>query len=722
MPKKPKLSKKEKKRLAAEKKRLEAEALQKEQERLLALKEQKRLERLEQARKLVEQKKKRRIDEARNLEMEKKLCMEMTVGREEELQTLRQEKKEQYEWRQHLACTELDVRDFRQINHFLSLWSRPELARKVGNRFLDTISSCHQGCALGRDLVRYMIHSSANAFDEAENEKYAQMITYYLTIGELTKQKIDDLTNSLLMQKNFQQVLDRTHERTEYCICRSTEELKYGLWISNMANSSFRSKKVEFTELGITIELPKELAMQSKKPLGVRFIWTKMDPYFCQNSASKYTAFGGVYSFEVIDLPAPCLQHEQFRLQVSDYTVQIYDYGQTCDDGAEKIMVKIQLPQEPIDINTQNIDNLEFVWWNGNSWEHDKHCLIEWDADDMSVNLTLTHLKPCSFALPKGCDSNYTNWKLEPRGVERCLLTLTASRFDIEIEITGSGCELKADDRHPPNLACLHNATAPMPANVLVQKLMQSGVNIWVDRSSTISNEVDATTKETKNLAADQKCHSNNLDFSPLPNDDLEIIEENGVDPKPPSTAENTNPSENLPQETDEPKPANEIPSDVFVEQIIHATDTCYSKDVDIEMKAYSEIASIGACFELTASRWNMRAPPNCFLFHLRKPLTIDEPKDSDEKEGDRFKLTMINENLCVLLKGKDEDEFLNLEIPDDEDHQHEAHILLRRCIDCFTGTSTSDITRNLNHTSLRFQENLRSLLSLVRPLHSTGI
>lgn len=99
-----------------------------------------------------------------------------------------------------------------------------------------------------------------------------------------------------------------------------------------------------------------------------------------------------------------------------------------------------------------------------------------------------------------------------------------------------------------------------------------------------------------------------------------------------------------------------------------------------------------------------------------------------DEQKKSGWKLLLINHEKCVLLKSTEHSETIDLETPDNEnvsffkartlalnvEMEHESHVSIRRCIDPL---STSDIMRSLTNTSLRFQENLRSILSFVQPL-----
>jgi len=140
-------------------------------------------------------------------------------------------------------------------------------------------------------------------------------------------------------------------------------------------------------------------------------------------------------------------------------------------------------------------------------------------------------------------------------------------------------------------------------------------------------------------------------------------------------------------------------------------------KDTEVEKKAYEEISTIASCFEISFSRWNKTVDSNSCLIQLRKPLTMDERQNLDEQKKSGWKLLLINQEKCVLLKSTEHSEIIDLETPDDEKMEHESHISIRRCIDPL---STSDIMRSLTNTSLRFQENLRSILSMVQPLQIT--
>jgi len=137
-------------------------------------------------------------------------------------------------------------------------------------------------------------------------------------------------------------------------------------------------------------------------------------------------------------------------------------------------------------------------------------------------------------------------------------------------------------------------------------------------------------------------------------------------------------------------------------------------KNKDVEQKAYAEIATIAACFEVSFSRWNQTVAENSCLFQLRKPLTMDEKAKLVEHGKSGWNLMLVDDEKCVFLKSDEHAETLDLETPNDEIMQHESHVSIRRCTDPL---SNDAILRDFNMTSLGFQETIRALLCFLKPL-----
>lgn len=708
-------SKKSKKKQRLEQERLE---LARQQEEELLRQAELRKKKLEEEARIKELKRKRREEELRRLESEKKLDEDARASREKELTELSAQKALQHEWKQHIGCSNTeDVRDVRQLNSFFSLWQQPNVSRNFQphpNPLTHCVQECERGLVVANELEAILIErtSEENMSEEACDE----VLKYYLKVGEISNEKINCLTLKLLNMKLFQEVLDKSNDRTEHFFCYGTQNVKFGFWISNMANV-FRNKKIEFEKLGLTVELPKELAMKAQKPLGLRFVWTNSDGLTHLAKDNEFETFGGVFRFDILSLPEGCVQHQNSRLQHFAEAINVYEYGQTCTDGSEKIMVKMTIPENLIiEAPADEGDPVHMVWWNGERWEKETSAAIEWNEGERSLSFVVSHLKPLSLANRMGTDSGFLEWRLRPVGVERSLVTLVGSRFKLEIEVTISGCQLMPrESDHPIQLESLYEKT--MSASALVKALRELGINIW-NHPAALGLPLEI--KESVNFASNPELKENSK---------IETSSEENL--KSDAVKENLNKELELNKVNNEENEVKVVDSEKDLLQrnetevksepeeahpkLNYILKPGYCKFEEIEKKAYIEMASIGSCFEITSSHFNVETPANCVLFQLRK-LDVYKHQRQFEEDTNGLKLCLVTEELCVLLKSKELDEKVDLETPDDEELSHESHISLRRCIDPI---STSDITKHLGSTSLRFKETLRTLLTLTRPLQS---
>merc|ERR1712048_7202 len=133
-----------------------------------------------------------------------------------------------------------------------------------------------------------------------------------------------------------------------------------------------------------------------------------------------------------------------------------------------------------------------------------------------------------------------------------------------------------------------------------------------------------------------------------------------------------------------------------------------YFQTWEIECRAYEEISRIAQNFEIISSKWNSETDPNSFIFQVRKQLTNDE-KEALQKSGkDGWRVVHLNHEKSMFLETKENDNDIDLEKPDTEEMQHESHVSLMRCVRPLC---------DLDSTDLQFEETLKKLLFLIKPL-----
>ena len=91
-------------------------------------------------------------------------------------------------------------------------------------------------------------------------------------MGNIAQKKIDNLTLKCLKDDYFTSVADSgMREDSNVIKYGMSKNLKFGLWASSMSNS-YKNSKIEFKSLGISIVLPKQIAMKCKIPLSCQCI------------------------------------------------------------------------------------------------------------------------------------------------------------------------------------------------------------------------------------------------------------------------------------------------------------------------------------------------------------------------------------------------------------------------------------------------------------------
>ncbi|KAK6626808.1 hypothetical protein RUM44_009285 [Polyplax serrata] len=266
-PKKKKMSKKERQRLADEYKKIKK--AQMEQERLKLLREEK--ERIEREKKLAQEKIKREIVEQEVRQRELGRSCQLFRNLQNNKKELEKEIREQYEWTQYLKCDGLpDPNSFSEMNTYLYLWKKNDTNPEI-EKVLDKTEEVLNLLTVLDDLI---IDSPFNATPSHIEEW--KKIRKDLRCEQ--QKRLDLATHKLL--RNIETNLEAIDMTTSKYTLES-RHFTLNLWNKTLlpisvagANEVKQSFTLDFPNIGVSLLLP---AAFYGTNMAVRALWLKYD-------------------------------------------------------------------------------------------------------------------------------------------------------------------------------------------------------------------------------------------------------------------------------------------------------------------------------------------------------------------------------------------------------------------------------------------------------------
>jgi hypothetical protein len=270
------------------KKQLEAEK-KAEEERLAALAESERLERL-RLEKEAQERQMQAADDAwtaqkrSEFESEEADSAAFVSSRNDAISSLKAASLLQADWKTFMACSKLPyVGDERSFYDWLADWSAvvPLTIAHVSQQLNDAETIC-------RELLVASI-TAEEKLDPAGAEKYQNLMVH---LQGLMRSKLNATTAWLLLHYEI-----HVNVKNELQMSCEAPNVDLGLWVNVAKN--IRIKNVDFPSMGVTLELPKQLIMNST---AVRVQRLRRDDCAPFATGGVMQAFGGVCRVEVFTM------------------------------------------------------------------------------------------------------------------------------------------------------------------------------------------------------------------------------------------------------------------------------------------------------------------------------------------------------------------------------------------------------------------------------------
>jgi hypothetical protein len=140
----------------------------------------------------------------------------------------------------------IDAQHEAEVNTWLSLW-----ADREGN-----LQSTLQDAQAAELIIRDMDRIAATAERTGNAEISSRLKRNIVELREMEMQKIDRATANIVQHAD-----EHTNAKNEVLLAYDTGDIKYCMWINLSKNP--RVKTIEFSDLSISIDIPKSLALAS---------------------------------------------------------------------------------------------------------------------------------------------------------------------------------------------------------------------------------------------------------------------------------------------------------------------------------------------------------------------------------------------------------------------------------------------------------------------------
>ncbi|KAL0038554.1 hypothetical protein WJX77_010325 [Trebouxia sp. C0004] len=483
---KPKKAKKTKQQLEEERKQAEEAARLAEEERL-------HLEAEEQARKAAEEEKRQELIQLQTEREDARLAserqqLEPTFGNLKNKCAQERKLQQQAEdWERYLSCTPLpDVRDAAGLHAYFA-----EAATRQHKDITSVLHTCQEHYTLIRQCQQ--VHLAALQKGDTDLQQHCQKcVRQWQTVME---DAIDAHTASILQNPEEHQ-----DEAGGMQVCSQTSMLKYGLWVNTSKNP--RLKTVDFPQLGISVEIPKLIALAS---VALRVQWRECDEHL-EQCATDFMAVGGVLHLDILSLPVPSNKANGWTLRPFTHdSLVIHRLAYPTppagadpetwvpEEEPQPIGISISLPQGSI------LPSMEL---QAAFWDH-KHSL--WSTADMSSVTVSNDSEVVSFQSKAiGCLAvvqkrtgllPYQGWHVRPAGGRsgaQAVVGLQTGNPDISLtlKVTKEGIELV--EPRLPRLAGVRGRSFAAP--VLLFELMQRG--LYLNPQARDAGPADIALKE----------------------------------------------------------------------------------------------------------------------------------------------------------------------------------------------------------------------------------
>lgn len=365
-------------------------------------------------------------------------------------------------WEKYLRCSPLANPELEHdLNAWISLWKD-----KQDWTLAECIATAEATATTVDELVALV-----SGYEAARDLASARKLEgYQMMLRDVTAAKINEITAHILQHAD-----EYASAKNEVQMHHQTTHFKYGLWVNLAPNP--RRKSVDFEQLNFSVEITKPLAIAS---VAIRLTHTLYDSK-TEGRNNKHVPLGGVFSFDLLALPAPPKRVKGWTLRAVTQlatSVQRLPYPLQSSDptGGPQTVTPIRVTYTiPSDcLLKEEVPTIGYWDEDAGEWRTDGISEPRFDDQTRVVSFLTTHLGPLAVLQNRFPDMRFERWELQPTGPDRAVFTLHITGRDVAIEIVTGGARLLA----PKDKELTELQTNPLPVRHLLRKLAQSGIYI----------------------------------------------------------------------------------------------------------------------------------------------------------------------------------------------------------------------------------------------------
>jgi len=200
-----------------------------------------------------------------------------------------------------------------------------------------------------------------------------------------------------------------------------------------------------------------------------------------RRKGQRYVSVGGIVNIEQLAVPPPPKMSKSWvirehSLLTENISVQPYptkvEGASASSDPTPPLEISYRVPQFVL----LKDGSPRFGWWNSRTelWEEEGVEGTSYDPETRMASLKISTLRPFAVIQPRALDFPFRSWSLCPTGPDSLLMSVTGSRFEVQLEIQGGKVRLVKPEHE--TLAPIHNKL--MDPGVLLMRLARAGINL----------------------------------------------------------------------------------------------------------------------------------------------------------------------------------------------------------------------------------------------------
>ena len=247
--------------------------------------------------------------------------------------------------------------------------------------------------------------------------------------------------------------------------------------------TSKRQKKVEFENIGFTVDVPKSIVSSNAVLLICHY---PLDYGLCnENDKDSFLTIGGTYEFNLIKPPAKSNCIEEWKIvRVHDQMDKISSYepialggsrngSQTTSITSQMIKCHVNTPKSiviPDDCKVARFDE------NLRVWSQDNLPVAKIDKNEKKLTFYMSTPGRYSLISDRCLDFPYTDWSIYPLSPKEIIFNIFSSRFHFSFSITDTGCLLLSPNL--PEFQDIMDGKKRYKPCELLRQLQLRGINL----------------------------------------------------------------------------------------------------------------------------------------------------------------------------------------------------------------------------------------------------